>query len=85
MAAIASRGKLLYEKFVGFTKSMESIGNSLQGAEKSYNSAMNKLKTGTGNLIGQAEKLRSLGLDVKETIDPKFIEFEEGDSDEGSK
>lgn len=85
VAAIASRGKLLYEKFVGFTKSMESIGKSLQGAEKSYNSAMNKLKTGTGNLIGQAEKLRSLGLDVKETIDPKFIDFEDGDSDEDRK
>ena len=75
VAAIASRGKLLYEKFVGFTKSMESIGKGLQSAEKSYTSAMNKLKTGTGNLIGQAEKLRSLGLDVKEKIDPKLIEI----------
>ena len=74
VADIALRGKYLYEKFVGFTKSMDAIGKSLQGAEKSYNSAMNKLKTGNGNLIGQAEKLRSLGLDVKETIDPKFIE-----------
>ena len=61
---------------------MDAIGKSLQGAEKSYNSAMNKLKTGNGNLIGQAEKLRGLGLDVKDTIDPKFIELEGNDVDE---
>ncbi len=81
VAEIASRGKLLYEKFVGFTKSMESIGKSLQGADKAYTAAMNKLKTGSGNLIGQAEKLRGLGVDVKETIDPKFIELS-GESNE---
>ena len=77
VAAIASRGKLLYEKFVGFTKSMEAIGKSLQGAEKSYSSAMKKLKTGNGSLVSQAEKLRLLGLDVKETVDPKLIDTSE--------
>ncbi|MBM55327.1 MAG: DNA recombination protein RmuC [Euryarchaeota archaeon] len=81
VAAIASRGKLLYEKFVGFTKSMESIGKSLQGAEKSYTSAMKKLKTGNGSLISQAEKLRLLGLDVKETVDPKLIDTDEINED----
>ena len=86
VAEIASRGKLLYEKFVGFTKSMDSIGKSLQGADKAYNAAMNKLKTGSGNLIGQAEKLKGLGLDVKEHIDPKFIELpsESEDNEETS-
>jgi DNA recombination protein RmuC len=77
VVAIADRGKLLYEKFVGFTKSMDSIGKSLQGADKAYLAAMTKLSSGSGNLIGQAEKLRSLGLNVKETIDEKFIETDE--------
>jgi DNA recombination protein RmuC len=72
--AISDRGEKLYEKFVGFTKSMDSIGKSLQGADKAYSEAVSRLSTGNGNLVGQAEKLRSLGLNVKETIDEKFIE-----------
>jgi DNA recombination protein RmuC len=70
---ISARGKLLYEKFVSFSKSMESIGDHLNRADKAYHEAIAKLSTGRGNLIGQAEKLRKLGIDVKETIPEKFI------------
>jgi len=70
---ISNRGKLLYEKFVSFSKSMESIGDHLNKADNAYRDAVSKLSTGRGNLIGQAEKLRKLGLDVKETISDKFI------------
>ena len=38
---------------------------------------MKKLKTGNGSLVSQAEKLRLLGLDVKETVDPKLIDTSE--------
>ena len=77
VVAIAERGKHLYEKFVKFTEYMEAVGKGIRGAEKSYTSAMNNLSIGPGNLVGQAEKLRKLGLNVKKTIDPKHIDNSE--------
>lgn len=71
---IAERGEKLYSKFVGFTKSMQSIGKHLQSADNAYEDAMKKLSEGNGNLISQAEKLRKLGLNVKETVSDKLIE-----------
>lgn len=79
---IAERGELLYKKFVGFTKSMESIGKHLQSADKAYNDAVSKLSTGNGSLVSQAEKLRKLGINVKETVSEKFIDSSEDTSEE---
>jgi DNA recombination protein RmuC len=56
------RGALLYDKFVGFVADMEKIGKSIQGAKESYSDAMDKLKSADGNLIGQVEKLKRLGV-----------------------
>ena len=79
---IAERGERLYSKFVGFTKSMESIGKHLQSADNSYSDAMKKLSEGNGNLISQAEKLRKLGLNVKETVSDKLIDASEDTENE---
>ena len=78
---ISSRGKHLYEKFVGFTNSMDSIGDHLKKAENAYQEAVNKLSKGSGHLVGQAEKLRKLGLDVNKKIPEKFISDSESESD----
>jgi DNA recombination protein RmuC len=48
----------LYEKFVGFTEDFRKIGSSLNSAAKTYNSALNKLSEGRGNLIGRFEKIK---------------------------
>ena len=81
---ISSRGKHLYEKFVGFTNSMDSIGDHLKKAENAYQEAVNKLSKGSGHLVGQAEKLRKLGLDVNKKIPEKFISDSESDSESDS-
>ena len=78
---ISSRGKLLYEKFVGFTNSMDSIGDHLKKADNAYQEAVSKLSKGPGHLVGQAEKLRKLGLDVNKKIPEKFISDSESDQD----
>ena len=78
---ISSRGKLLYEKFVGFTNSMDSIGDHLKKADNAYQEAISKLSKGPGHLVGQAEKLRKLGLDVNKKIPEKFISDSESDQD----
>jgi DNA recombination protein RmuC len=52
----------LYDKFVGFTKDIEAIGDSLEKSKKSYDGAVNKLNSGRGNLVTTTEKLITLGI-----------------------
>ncbi len=58
---IADRAGLLYDKFVGFAEDMAEIGNRLKQTQSAHDKAMQKLSTGTGNLVRQAELLRGLG------------------------
>ncbi|MEO9886965.1 MAG: DNA recombination protein RmuC [Balneola sp.] len=59
---IADRGGALYDKFVGFVESMDDIGTRIRQTQDSYDTAMNRLSKGAGNLVGQVEKLRKLGV-----------------------
>ena len=70
---IAKMGQLLYEKFAGFIGDMEDLGNSLGKASERYEQAMGKLSTGKGNLIGQAERLKKLGISTKKELPEKFL------------
>ncbi|NYK65198.1 DNA recombination protein RmuC, partial [Salmonella enterica subsp. enterica serovar Typhimurium] len=49
-------------------------GQSLDKAQLSYRQAMNKLSQGRGNLIGQVEGFRTLGVEVKRPISPTLAE-----------
>ena len=53
-------GKML-DKFVTFAKELEDIDDDLIKARKHYDGAMNKLKTGKGNLVSRAQKVQQLG------------------------
>jgi len=65
---IAERGAALYDKFVGFVDNLTDIGSNIEKTQKSYNAAFGQLKDGKGNLIGQAEKLKELGVKPKKNI-----------------
>ncbi|MDR0954012.1 MAG: DNA recombination protein RmuC [Rikenellaceae bacterium] len=65
---IADRGALLYDKFAGFVENMARIGESIDRTRTTYDDAMSQLRDGRGNLIGQAEKLRSLGVRAKKRL-----------------
>lgn len=71
---IVDRGTRLYEKFVNFVGDLEDVGDALRKAGKSYDGAMNKLSTGAGNLVGQAEKLKRLGIQTSKQLSPKLLE-----------
>lgn len=60
--AIADRAANLYDKFVGFVEDMGKVGEALDRAQKTHQSALGKLSQGKGNLIRQAEQLRQLGV-----------------------
>ncbi len=65
---IARRGGLLYDKFVGFVDNLEDVGKRIRQTSDSYESAMKQLSTGAGNLVGQAEKLRELGVNSSKKL-----------------
>ena len=79
---IYSRAEELYKKFVGFVDDLEKVGKSINDANKSYENAFNKLKTGRGNLIGQVEKLKVISnIKPKKELDNNLVENAMGDSE----
>ncbi len=65
---IARQCANLYDKFVGFVEDLEQIGKRLDQAQSSYHDAFNKLKSGKGNLIKAAEKVKELGVKPSKMI-----------------
>ena len=71
---IAKQGGKLYDKFEGFLKDLEKIGDNLEKAQTSYTEAHKKLISGRGNLLGQIEKLKVMGAKATKQIDKKYLE-----------
>ena len=71
---IAKRGAELYDKFVGFVEDMNSIGTRLKQAQSAYADAHGKLSSGRGNLVGQAQKLRQLGVKPSKSLAPALVD-----------
>jgi DNA recombination protein RmuC len=71
---IAKQAGALYDKFVGFLEDMDKIERGLSQADSAYKGAINKLKTGSGNLIKRTENMRELGATANKQIPDKFIE-----------
>jgi DNA recombination protein RmuC len=69
---IARQGGALYDKFVGFIADMERIGKSISSTQSTYNDAMNKLHTGSGNLVSRVESIKKLGAKTSKEI-PKLM------------
>lgn len=79
---VMDRGTELYEKFAGFVTDMEVLGDSLKKSGQHYESAMKKLADGRGNLIGQVEKLKKLGLRTTKSIPRKLLDRADVDQEE---
>jgi DNA recombination protein RmuC len=71
---IAENGGKLYDKFVGFVEDLQSVGKSLDAARASWENASNKLQTGRGNLIRQAEQLKTLGAKAAKSLPNALLE-----------
>jgi len=76
---IARRAGLLYDKFVGFTDNLKSVGMRLDQARKSFDDAYNQLTTGAGNLVGQTDKLSKLGARHAKQLEAGLVEKAVGD------
>ncbi|MDE1242604.1 DNA recombination protein RmuC [Vibrio aestuarianus] len=71
---IAERASKLYDKLRLFIDDMEGLGGALDRANQSYQGAMNKLATGRGNAIRQAESFKQLGVEIKRSISSEWAE-----------
>ncbi len=78
---IAKQGGDLYDKFKNFTDDLLQLGTKLSSTQKTYDDAMKKLSTGTGNLVTRAERLKKLGAKVKNNLDSKLLGEEENGSE----
>ena len=71
---IARQGGALYDKFVGFIADMENIGKNLDTTRKTYDAAVNKLHTGSGNLVRRVENIKKLGAKASKELPGNFLE-----------
>ena len=73
---IALEAEAMYDKLALFVEEMERVGSHIDKTKESYDTAMNRLKTGRGNVLKRAKNLIELGLKPKKNIGLK------GDEDE---
>ena len=65
---IAAEAGKMYDKFVGFIEDMEKLKSQMNTSQNTFDAAMKKLNTGTGNLISKAEKVKALGARASKSL-----------------
>lgn len=81
---IAERASAVYDKLRVFVESMERLGSQLHTAQGTYDTAMNTLTRGRGNLISQANRFVELGVRVKKELPKAIMDQAEVDDSEES-
>lgn len=77
---IADKAAKMYDKLANFVGDMEKIGKNMDTLSNTYESAMNKLSTGRGNLIRQAEGFKTLGVTSTKQLDSKYSQDDDEDT-----
>jgi DNA recombination protein RmuC len=71
---IARQSGLLYDKFVGLSNDLIELGNKMRQAQNHYESSMNKLTTGAGNLVKSVEKIKQLGAKTAKQLPQNLLD-----------
>lgn len=69
---LADKAGTLYDKIRGFVEDIEKLGNQLNTVHKTYDGIVNKLSSGSGNLLRQASAFEELGVKIKKKL-PKSL------------
>jgi DNA recombination protein RmuC len=80
--SIAKEAGTFIDKLDGFVSSLESLESNLSTAQKTLNKAMGQLKTGSGNLLGKAKKMKIMGAKAGSNFEKRLpsIDHEEEES-----
>ena len=76
---IARQGGALYDKFVGFVDTLKGVGKSISKSHDTYETALNQLSTGRGNLVSRVERLRKMGVNASKKLDHDLLEDRDED------
>ena len=75
MRDIVRRGSELYDKLAAFAKDLTEVGGKLDAARGAYDEAYKKLAEGRGNVIRQAEMLKSLGIKPTKSMPTAMLDL----------
>ena len=75
---IANRAGLICDQITRLTESLGDVGDKIDKAQLSWETAYKRLTEGRGNLLGQAHKLRDLGAKARRAL-PEKVDDEDGE------
>ncbi|MFM7015633.1 MAG: DNA recombination protein RmuC [Bacteroidota bacterium] len=73
-AEIARQAADLFDKISAHIDDLVMVGKRLDDAQGSYESAMNKLNKGKGNIVSRIDNLKKLGLKTSKQLNQKVID-----------
>lgn len=65
---IATRAGRLHDKMAGVVDAFVDVGHALDTAQRHHSTALDRLSRGSGNVLGQFDKLRRLGARTNKTM-----------------
>ncbi len=71
---IVDKAGAIYDKLQGLTEDMLKLGLQLEKASLTYDKAINKFKTGRGNLLKQADDFVNLKVSIKKKINQSLTD-----------
>ena len=74
---IARQSGALYDKFKGFLDDLIDVGKKMDSAKSGYSDAMNKLSTGSGNILKRIEDIKKLGAKATKELPTALVERSE--------
>ncbi len=81
---LIDRAGKLHDKMATFVESFEEVGSRIEQAQKAYDTSLNRIKTGPGNVISQIATLGNLAGKTKKEL-PKHLTESASMSDSSDK
>lgn len=79
---IAKEGAMMYDKFVGFVNTLETMGKNLETMHGNYDKAIKQLSNGNGNLVSRAKRLSDLNIKVSKSLPQNMVDDAEEEQEE---
>ncbi|MEZ5544679.1 MAG: DNA recombination protein RmuC [Lysobacteraceae bacterium] len=78
---IARQAGALHDQFAMLEEEFAKVGEQIEKALRSHESAARRIGAGRGNLMGRIDKLRKLGADARKVLPKERFEADEGEGD----
>lgn len=82
--SIAKEAGTFIDKLEGFVTSLEKLESNLSTAQKTLSAAMGQLKTGNGNLLGKAKKMKIMGAKAGSNFEKRLPSIDNDEEEEST-